>query len=229
MNTQKRKQSKIYIPPGPRLGDKVIEFSHVNKAFDDKMLVEDLSFFSVPAGAIVGVIGGNGAGKSTLFKMITGQESPDSGTVELGDTVELAYVDQSRDALDGSKTVWAEVSDEQDMITVSNYSIPSRAYLGRFNFKGGDQQKFVKDLSGGERNRLYLAKTLKQGGNVLLLDEPLILMWKPFTCSRRSAARLPWHSACNLSRSLVLRSDRSTFWPTKVIHGRFSSKVTTRI
>ena len=171
-DTQKRNETQeIYIPPGPRLGDKVIEFSRVNKAFDDKMLIEDLSF-SIPAGAIVGVIGGNGAGKSTLFKMITGQESPDSGTVELGDTVELAYVDQSRDALDGSKTVWAEVSDEQDMITVGNYSIPSRAYLGRFNFKGGDQQKFVKDLSGGERNRLHLAKTLKQGGNVLLLDEP---------------------------------------------------------
>jgi sulfate-transporting ATPase len=171
-DTQKRNETQeIYIPPGPRLGDKVIEFSHVNKAFDDKMLIEDLSF-SIPAGAIVGVIGGNGAGKSTLFKMITGQESPDSGTVELGDTVELAYVDQSRDALDGSKTVWAEVSDEQDMITVGNYSIPSRAYLGRFNFKGGDQQKFVKDLSGGERNRLHLSKTLKQGGNVLLLDEP---------------------------------------------------------
>ena len=171
-DTQKRNETQeIYIPPGPRLGDKVIEFSQVKKAFDDKMLIDDLSF-SVPAGAIVGVIGGNGAGKSTLFKMITGQESPDSGTVELGDTVELAYVDQSRDALDGSKTVWAEVSDEQDMITVGNYSIPSRAYLGRFNFKGGDQQKFVKDLSGGERNRLHLAKTLKQGGNVLLLDEP---------------------------------------------------------
>ena len=171
-DTQKRNETQeIYIPPGPRLGDKVIEFSHVNKAFDDKVLIEDLSF-SIPAGAIVGVIGGNGAGKSTLFKMITGQESPDSGTVELGDTVELAYVDQSRDALDGSKTVWTEVSDEQDMITVGNYSIPSRAYLGRFNFKGGDQQKFVKDLSGGERNRLHLARTLKQGGNVLLLDEP---------------------------------------------------------
>ena len=171
-DTQKRNETQeIYIPPGPRLGDKVIEFSHVNKAFDDNMLIEDLSF-SVPAGAIVGVIGGNGAGKSTLFKMITGPESPDSGTVELGETVELAYVDQSRDALDGSKTVWAEVSDEQDMITVGNYSIPSRVYLGRFNFKGGDQQKFVKDLSGGERNRLHLAKTLRQGANVLLLDEP---------------------------------------------------------
>ena len=171
-DTQKRNETQeIYIPPGPRLGDKVIEFNHVNKAFDDKMLIDDLSF-SVPAGAIVGVIGGNGAGKSTLFKMIIGQETPDSGTVELGDTVQLAFVDQSRDTLDGSKTVWAEVSDEQDNITVGNYTIPSRAYLGRFNFKGGDQQKFVKDLSGGERNRLHLAKTLKQGGNVLLLDEP---------------------------------------------------------
>ena len=171
-DTQKRNETQeIYIPPGPRLGDEVIEFNHVNKAFDDKMLIDDLSF-SVPAGAIVGVIGGNGAGKSTLFKMIIGQETPDSGTVELGDTVQLAFVDQSRDTLDGSKTVWAEVSDEQDNITVGNYTIPSRAYLGRFNFKGGDQQKFVKDLSGGERNRLHLAKTLKQGGNVLLLDEP---------------------------------------------------------
>ncbi len=171
-DTQKRNETQeIYIPPGPRLGDKVIEFNHVNKAFDDKMLIDDLSF-SVPAGAIVGVIGGNGAGKSTLFRMIIGQETPDSGTVELGDTVQLAFVDQSRDTLDGSKTVWAEVSDEQDNITVGNYTIPSRAYLGRFNFKGGDQQKFVKDLSGGERNRLHLAKTLKQGGNVLLLDEP---------------------------------------------------------
>ena len=171
-DTQKRNETQeIYIPPGPRLGDKVIEFRQVSKAFDDKMLIDDLSF-AVPAGAIVGVIGGNGAGKSTLFNIITGQETPDSGTVEVGDTVQMAYVDQSRDTLDGSKTVWAEVSDEQDIIKVGNYSIPSRAYLGRFNFKGGDQQKFVKDLSGGERNRLHLSKTLKQGGNVLLLDEP---------------------------------------------------------
>ncbi len=171
-DTQKRNETQeIYIPPGPRLGDQVIEFDQVSKAFEDKMLIENLSF-AIPAGAIVGIIGGNGAGKSTLFKMITGEETPDSGTVTLGDTVELAYVDQSRDALDGSHTVWQEVSDEQDIITVGNYSIPSRAYLGRFNFKGGDQQKFVKDLSGGERNRLHLAKTLKQGGNVLLLDEP---------------------------------------------------------
>ena len=171
-DTQKRNETQeIYIPPGPRLGDKVIEFSQVSKAFDDNVLLDNLSF-AAPAGAIVGVIGGNGAGKSTLFKIITGQETPDSGTVQIGDTVQLAYVDQSRDTLDGSKTVWAEVSDEQDIINVGNYSIPSRAYLGRFNFKGGDQQKFVKDLSGGERNRLHLSKTLKQGGNVLLLDEP---------------------------------------------------------
>lgn len=171
-DAQKRNETQeIYIPPGPRLGDKVVEFEHVSKSFDGRLLIDDLSM-SIPAGAIVGIIGGNGAGKSTLFKMITGQETPDSGSVTIGDTVELAYVDQSRDALDGKKTVWEEISDGQDIITVGNYSIPSRAYLGRFNFKGGDQQKFVKDLSGGERNRLHLAKTLKQGGNVLLLDEP---------------------------------------------------------
>ena len=172
LSTQKRNETQeIYIPPGPRLGDKVIEFGSVSKAFDEKMLIDKLNL-SIPAGAIVGIIGGNGAGKSTLFKMITGAETPDSGSVELGDTVQLAYVDQSRDALDGKKTVWEEISDGQDIMTVGTYSVPSRAYLGRFNFKGGDQQKFVKDLSGGERNRLHLAKTLKQGGNVLLLDEP---------------------------------------------------------
>ena len=171
-DAQKRNETQeIYIPPGPRLGDKVIEFDHVSKSFDGRLLIDDLSM-SIPAGAIVVIIGGNGAGKSTLFKMITGQETPDSGSVTIGDTVELAYVDQSRDSLDGKKSVWEEISDGQDIITVGNYSIPSRAYLGRFNFKGGDQQKFVKDLSGGERNRLHLAKTLKQGGNVLLLDEP---------------------------------------------------------
>ena len=171
-DAQKRNETQeIYIPPGPRLGDKGIEFDHVSKSFDGRLLIDDLSM-SIPAGAIVGIIGGNGAGKSTLFKMITGQETPDSGSVTIGDTVELAYVDQSRDSLDGKKSVWEEISDGQDIITVGNYSIPSRAYLGRFNFKGGDQQKFVKDLSGGERNRLHLAKTLKQGGNVLLLDEP---------------------------------------------------------
>jgi len=161
---------EIYIPPGPRLGDKVIEANGISKAFGDKVLFEDLSF-SIPQGGIVGIIGGNGAGKSTLFKMITGEETPDSGSIELGSTVELAYVNQSRE-LDGSKTVFEEISDGQDNITVGNYTTSSRAYCGRFNFKGGDQQKFVKDLSGGERNRLHMAKLLKEGGNVLLLDEP---------------------------------------------------------
>ncbi len=161
---------EIYIPPGPRLGDNVISLDGVCKSYGDKLLVDNLSF-TIPQGAIVGVIGGNGAGKSTLFKMIAGKEQPDSGTVSVGDTVQLAYVDQMRE-LDGSKTVWEEISDGQDIITVGSYQVPSRAYAGRFNFKGGDQQKFVKDLSGGERNRLHLAKLLKEGGNVLLLDEP---------------------------------------------------------
>ncbi|MDI3324708.1 energy-dependent translational throttle protein EttA [Pontibacterium granulatum] len=161
---------EIYIPPGPRLGEKVIEANGISKAFGDKVLFEDLSF-SIPQGAIVGIIGGNGAGKSTLFKMITGEETPDTGSIELGSTVELAYVNQSRE-LDGSKTVFEEISDGQDNIVVGNYTTSSRAYCGRFNFKGGDQQKFVKDLSGGERNRLHMAKLLKEGGNVLLLDEP---------------------------------------------------------
>jgi len=168
---QKRSETQeIYIPPGPRLGDKVIELENVTKAFGEQLLLDNLSF-KVPPGSIVGVIGGNGAGKSTLFKMISGAEQPDSGKIILGDTVKLAYVDQMRD-LDGSKTVWEELSNGQDIIQIGNYQIPSRAYAGRFNFKGGDQQKFVKDLSGGERNRLHLAKLLKQGANVLLLDEP---------------------------------------------------------
>ncbi len=168
---QKRSETmEIYIPPGPRLGNKVIDLEQVSKGFNDSLLIENLSF-SVPPGSIVGVIGGNGAGKSTLFKMIAGTEQPNSGSVTLGDTVKIAYVDQMRD-LDGTKTVWEEVSDGLDMIQVGNYQAPSRAYLGRFNFKGGDQQKFVKDLSGGERNRLHLAKLLKQGANTLLLDEP---------------------------------------------------------
>ena len=161
---------EIYIPPGPRLGDKVIEANNISKAFGDKVLFEDLSF-SIPQGAIVGIIGGNGAGKSTLFKMISGEEQPDTGSIELGSTVELAYVNQNRD-LNGDKTVFEELSDGQDNIVVGNYTTSSRAYCGRFNFKGGDQQKFVKDLSGGERNRLHMAKLLKEGGNVLLLDEP---------------------------------------------------------
>ncbi len=163
--------NEIYIPPGERLGDVVIEVAGLTKSFGDRLLCNDLSF-TVPKGAIVGVIGGNGAGKSTLFKMITGMERPDSGTIRIGDTVKLAYVDQSRDSLDGSKTAWEEVSDGLDILRVGSYEVNSRSYLGRFNFKGGDQQKRVKDLSGGERNRLHLAKLLKQGGNVLLLDEP---------------------------------------------------------
>ena len=169
---QKRNETQeLYIPPGPRLGDIVIEMEGVTKSFNDRLLLDNL-MFSVPKGAIVGIIGPNGAGKSTFFKMIMGAEKPDSGAIHLGETVQLAYVDQSRDALDGNKTVWEEVSDGLDIITVGNFQMPSRAYIGRFNFKGGDQQKFVKDLSGGERNRLHLAKLLRSGGNVLLLDEP---------------------------------------------------------
>lgn len=163
--------NEIYIPPGPRLGDKVIEVKNLSKGFGDRLLIDDLSF-SIPKGAIVGIIGGNGAGKSTLFKMITGQEQPDSGTVELGDTVKISNVQQLRDELDDKKTVWEAISDGQDMLKIHNYEVPSRAYIGRFNFKGGDQQKRVGDLSGGERGRLQLAATLKDGGNVLLLDEP---------------------------------------------------------
>ncbi len=163
--------NEIYIPPGPRLGDKVIEVSNLKKGFGDRLLFDNVSF-SVPKGAIVGIIGANGMGKSTLFKILNGSEQPDGGSVDVGETVELAYVDQSRDHLDGSKTVWEEVSDGLDIMRIGSYEVPSRSYVGRFNFKGSDQQKFVKDLSGGERNRLHLAKLLKQGGNVLLLDEP---------------------------------------------------------
>ena len=162
--------NEIYIPPGPRLGDIVIEADGVAKSYDDNLLYDDLNF-TVPPGAIVGVIGGNGAGKSTLFKMIADQEHPDQGNIRVGETVKLAYVGQMRE-LDGDKTVWEEVSDGQDIISVNGYEIPSRAYIGRFNFKGNSQQKYVKQLSGGERNRLNLAKLLKEGGNVLLLDEP---------------------------------------------------------
>lgn len=169
---QKRSETnEIYIPAGERLGDQVIEVNGVSKAYGDRVLIDDLSFV-VPKGAIVGVIGGNGAGKSTLFRMIMGTEQPDSGEIIIGDSVKLASVDQQRDNLDGSKTVWEQVSDGADMIQVGNYEVSSRGYVGRFNFKGADQQKFVKDLSGGERGRLHLALTLKQGANVLLLDEP---------------------------------------------------------
>ncbi|MFO7647036.1 energy-dependent translational throttle protein EttA, partial [Halomonas campaniensis] len=169
---QKRNETnEIYIPPGPRLGDKVIEFHGVAKAFDDKLLYEDLTF-TVPKGAIVGIVGGNGAGKSTLFKLITGQEQPDRGEVVIGDTVDVAYVEQLRDGLDDKQTVWEAVSDGQDMLNINGYEVSSRAYVGRFNFKGNDQQKRLSELSGGERGRLQLAQTLKQGANVLLLDEP---------------------------------------------------------
>ncbi|MBF7052983.1 energy-dependent translational throttle protein EttA [Halomonas sp. KAO] len=169
---QKRNETnEIYIPPGPRLGDKVIEFHGVSKAFDNKLLYEDLSF-SIPKGAIVGIVGGNGAGKSTLFKLITGKEQPDTGEVVVGETVDIAYVEQLRDALDDKQTVWEAVSDGQDMLNINGYEVSSRAYVGRFNFKGNDQQKRLNELSGGERGRLQLAQTLKQGANVLLLDEP---------------------------------------------------------
>ena len=169
---QKRSETnEIYIPPGQRLGDKVIDFENVTKSYGDRVLIEDLSF-SMPKGAIVGVIGGNGAGKSTLFRMLMGREEPDSGSITLGETVQLAYVDQSRDDLDGDKTVFDVLAEGSDVISINNYEMPARQYVGRFNFKGSDQQKFVKDLSGGERGRLHLALTLKQGANVLLLDEP---------------------------------------------------------
>ena len=169
---QKRNETQeIFIPVGERLGDRVIEFKNVSKAFGDRLLMDNLSF-SIPPGAIVGIIGPNGAGKSTLFRMITGEETPDSGEVAIGQTVKLAYVDQSRDKLDDSKTVFELISDGADILTVGRYETPSRAYIGRFNFKGGDQQKNVGQLSGGERGRLHLAKTLISGGNVLLLDEP---------------------------------------------------------
>jgi len=169
---QRRNETQeLFIPPGPRLGDLVIEATDISKGFGDRLLVEHMSF-NLPRGGIVGVIGPNGAGKSTLFRMIVGQEQPDSGELRIGPTVELAYVDQSRDALDPKKTVWEEISDGQDIITIGKYEVPSRSYVGRFNFKGSDQQKYVGDLSGGERNRVHLAKLLRSGGNVLLLDEP---------------------------------------------------------
>ena len=163
--------NEIYIPPGPRLGDKVIDVNAVRKSYGDRLLFDDLSF-SVPRGSIVGIIGANGRGKSTLLRLITGAETPDAGSVELGETVQLAYVDQSREDLDGAKTVWEEISDGLDNISIGAYTVNSRAYVGRFNFKGSDQQKRVGDLSGGERNRLHLARLLKRGANVLLLDEP---------------------------------------------------------
>ena len=171
-NYQKRNETnEIYIPPGPRLGDVVIEVENLRKGFGDKLLIDDLSF-QLPPGGIAGVIGPNGAGKTTLFRMITGEEKPDAGSIRLGDTVQLASVDQSRDSLDDNKTVWEEISDGQDLIKVGNYETPSRRYVGRFNFRGAEQQQKIGLLSGGERNRVHLAKTLRSGGNLLLLDEP---------------------------------------------------------
>ena len=168
---RRNETNEIFIPPGERLGNNVIEFRNVSKAFGDRLLIDNLSF-NVPPGAIVGIIGPNGAGKSTLFRMITGQEKPDAGEVAIGPTVNLAYVDQSRGALEGKNNVWQEVSGGSDILNINGVEIQSRAYIGRFNFKGQDQQKLVGSLSGGERGRLHLAKTLLQGGNVLLLDEP---------------------------------------------------------
>ncbi len=169
---QTRNETKeLYIPPGPRLGELVIEATHLRKGFGDRLLIDDLSF-TLPQGGIVGIIGPNGAGKTTLFRLLTGNETVDDGTLRIGETVEIAYVDQSRDALDDNKTVWEEVSDSQDIIAVGKYTVNSRAYVSRFNFSGTDQQKRVGDLSGGERNRVHLAKLLRSGGNLLLLDEP---------------------------------------------------------
>ena len=169
---QKRNETnELFIPPGERLGDKVIEVKHLKKAYGDRVLIDDMDFV-VPKGAIVGIIGPNGAGKSTLFKMISGQEQPDEGEVVIGDTVHLASVEQFRDHMNDKNTVWKEISDDSDIIRIGNFEINSRAYCSRFNFRGSDQQKFIGDLSGGERNRVHLAKLLKAGGNVLLLDEP---------------------------------------------------------
>ncbi|MDR7120371.1 energy-dependent translational throttle protein EttA [Rheinheimera soli] len=169
---QKRNETnELFIPPGPRLGDKVLEVKNLRKTFGDRVLIDDLSF-SIPKGAIVGIIGPNGAGKSTLFKMITGMEQADGGTIEVGETVQIASVDQFRDSMNPKNTVWQEISNGQDILQIGNFQIPSRAYVGRFNFKGNDQQKFIGDLSGGERNRVHLAALLKAGGNMLLLDEP---------------------------------------------------------
>ncbi|GAA05492.1 energy-dependent translational throttle protein EttA [Photobacterium leiognathi] len=169
---QKRNETnELFIPPGERLGDKVIEVNNLTKSFGDRVLIDDLSF-SIPKGAIVGIIGANGAGKSTLFKMLSGTEQPDAGTIELGDTVKLASVEQFRDSMNDNNTVYQEISEGADIIKINSFEIPARAYVSRFNFKGSDQQKRIGDLSGGERNRVHLAKLLKAGGNVLLLDEP---------------------------------------------------------
>lgn len=173
-NTEHQKRNEtneLFIPPGERLGDKVIEVKNLTKSFDGRVLIDDLSF-NMPKGAIVGIIGANGAGKSTLFKMLSGTEQPDSGTIEMGDTVKLASVEQFRDSMNNKNTVFQEISEGADIIKINNFEIPARAYCSRFNFKGSDQQKVIGELSGGERNRVHLAKLLKAGGNVLLLDEP---------------------------------------------------------
>lgn len=170
-NQKRNETNELYIPPGPRLGDKVLDVNNLKKSFDGRVLIDNLSF-SVPKGAIVGIIGANGAGKSTLFKMMSGTEQQDSGTIDIGETVKLASVDQFRDDMGENNTVYQEISEGHDILEIGTYQIPSRAYCSRFNFKGNDQQKFIKDLSGGERNRVHLAKLVKTGGNLLLLDEP---------------------------------------------------------
>jgi len=167
----REREVEIQIPPGPRLGNVVVEADHLKKGFGERLLIEDLSFM-LPPGGIVGVVGGNGAGKTTLFRMIVGEEQPDDGKLRLGETVELSYVDQSRDALEAENSVWQEISNGDDLISVGKREVKSRAYCSWFNFRGSDQQKRVGDLSGGERNRVHLAKLLRRGGNLLLLDEP---------------------------------------------------------
>jgi len=172
MAAEKRAQATdLHIPPGPRLGDLVVEAKGLRKGFGDRLLIDDLSF-RLPPGGIVGVIGANGAGKTTLFRMITGEETPDAGELRIGESVRIAYVDQSRDALRGERQVWEEIGDGRDILTLGKREVPARSYAAAFNFKGSDQQKLVRDLSGGERNRVHLAKVLKSGGNLLLLDEP---------------------------------------------------------
>ncbi len=224
---QKRNETnELFIPPGPRLGDKVLEVSNLRKSYGDRLLIDSLSF-SIPKGAIVGIIGPNGAGKSTLFRMISGQEQPDSGTITLGETVKLASVDQFRDSMDNSKTVWEEVSGGLDIMKIGNTEMPSRAYVGRFNFKGVDQGKRVGELSGGERGRLHLAKLLQVGGNMLLLDEPTNDL-DIETLRALENALLEFRAARWLSRTTVGSSTVSprTFWITRMKVKLSSSKVT---
>lgn len=220
--SQKRNETQeIYIPPGPRLGDVVVEAEGLKKGFGDRQLIDGLDF-RLPKGGIVGVIGPNGAGKTTLFRMIAGAEQPDAGTLRVGDTVQLAYVEQFRDGMDDKKTVWEEISDGLDIITVGTYQTPSRAYCGRFNFKGGDQQKRIGDLSGGERNRVHLAKLLKAGGNLLLLDEPTNDLDVETCAPGRSLAGLPRLRRHHLPRPLVPGPRRH---PHPGFRGRFQSGV----